>query len=172
MTVAKAITIEHFEIEARSQQFSIQMKCTVASCSSTTSHFRADLVDLIVFMRFSSIAAPTRRCGHCEEQWFSRNCSQEWRPRDLDIQCGSTICLTEKARMWFGQFGDPTSEGHRSTGLGNLEFKVIQVDRTKHYTQAQIYCDQTRLPVWVNVWHRFNNYGFATGVQWASVATC
>ena len=74
--------------------------------------------------------------------------------------------------MWTGQFGDPTSEVHRSTGLGNLEFKVIQVNRTKHYTQAQIYCDQTRLPVWVNVWHRFNNDDFATGVQWASVVTC
>ena len=67
--------------------------------------------------------------------------------------------------MWTGEIGDPTSEMHRSTGLGKLQFKVIKVNRTKHYTQAQIYCDQTRLPGWANVWHRFNNYGFATGVQ-------
>ena len=70
--------------------------------------------------------------------------------------------------MWTGRFGDLTSEVHRSTGLGNLEFKVIQVHRTKHYTQAQIYCDQTGLRVWVN---RYNNYSVASGVQWASVVT-
>ena len=70
--------------------------------------------------------------------------------------------------MWTGEIGDPTSELYRSTGLGNLQFEVIKVSRTPNYTQAQVYCDRTGLSVWVNVWYRFNNEHFATGVRWAT----
>ena len=111
-------------------------------------------------------------CHACEEQWCSKGwrCPLLWRSRDLDLQRGCTIRLRKAARMWTKQFGDPESELYRRDGLEGLEFKVLEVHREFHYTQVKVDCNQTQLPVWVNVWHRFNEHGRASGVRWADVA--
>ena len=71
--------------------------------------------------------------------------------------------------MWTGKIGDPTSEPFRARDLRGLRFRVLAVHRTSDFTQVQVADDVTALPVWINVWARYNGAGRARGVTYATV---
>ena len=54
-------------------------------------------------------------------------------------------------------------------GLECLTFDVLEIHRTNDYTQARVLCNETQLPVWVNVWHRYGRGKRSCGVQRAVV---
>ena len=116
-------------------------------------------------------ACPMGELSPCEPHWFPMgwSCPYPWRPRDLHVQCGSVVRLGPSCRMWTGRYGEPQSELFRSRGLCGLCFEVMEVHRTKHYTQAKLLCNETQLLVWVNLWHRYDRLGRGRGVQWAVV---
>ena len=85
------------------------------------------------------------------------------------VSTGSPIRVTlSYARQWTGRIGEP-SEIYCNRDLAGLEYEVLDVHRTGRYTQIRVNCHQTDLPVWMNVWSRYNVGGIACGVCWARV---
>ena len=109
----------------------------------------------------------------CDMRWFESgwHCPYHWRPNDLAVSIGSRIEVTlPTARQWAGRFGEP-SEIHCGRDLMGLEFDVLDVHRTRSYTQVQAECSQTSLLVYMNVWHRYNRAGKPCGVLWARMVS-
>ena len=83
---------------------------------------------------------------------------------------GDTVTITlATARQWTGRIGQRNSEVHCRRGLHWQSFEVHQIHRAKHHTQVRVTCQETRYPVWINIWHRWNWNGDNTGAVWAKV---
>ena len=132
-------------------------------------------------------------CIHCPREWLrdgwtckaclqnsKDSCSRRKRQRTTcegreqrnepdDLHIGCTIRLGPVARMWTGKINDPASQLYRSRNLAGIELTVLDIHRVHNYTQIQAKCDITSFPVWVNVWHRFDEHGRPCGVRWATV---
>ena len=120
----------------------------------------------------SACACPLGELTPCRPQWFHRgwNCPYLWRPRDLQVRSGNVIRMGPDTRMWTERLGELQAEFYRARGLGDdLFFEVIEVYRTRDYTQAKVLDRVTQLPVWVNLWYRYDEAGRCRGVQWAVV---
>jgi hypothetical protein len=92
-----------------------------------------------------------------------------WRPNDLAVSVGSRIeVMLRTARQWTGRIGEP-SELYWNRDLQGLQYEVVDVHRTRRYTQVQVHCHQTGRAVWMNVWSRYNPQGIACGVRWAKI---
>ena len=118
---------------------------------------------------FCECRCPCSEAMPCGD-WADWRCPYVWRPRDLRVFVGSRVEITlPTAKQWTGRLGT-LSELHCNSDLQGLVVEVHEVHCTRHYTQVRVVCHQTGLPVWMNVWHRYNRRRVGSGVTWARMA--